>query len=187
LKLGIDIDGCLNDFQSIIAEMIKKEYGIEPDKRIYYIVDELNLSSEEAKRFWDKCHPESLKIMQATEGAKESLNKLKDLGCELNIITARNYGIADLTEKWLNEQEIPYDNIFFNGEKKHQVCNWKNINFMVEDNPDYVRGLADSGIEVALYPRPYNKDFYYKNTKKVNNWGEIYKMVFNKMLNDFQN
>lgn len=185
MKLGIDIDGCLNDFQTAMATIIKRDYGIETPKHIYYMVEELKLSKKETEDFWKKYNPELLSLAPVTSGAIENLEKLRTLGCSLNIITARDYSVASLTENWLYEQKIPYDKIYFCGEKKHQVCEWQNIKFMVEDNPEYAKALADSGISVALYSRPYNEGFVHDKVQIVKNWNDVYKMVYDEMLDQF--
>jgi len=52
-------------------------------------------------------------------GAKEVISELKNKGHEIIIATSRNYGSSDedvcgITEDWLNENNIIYDEIFFN-------------------------------------------------------------------------
>lgn len=185
MKLGIDIDGCLNNFQEAMATIIKRDYGVVTPKNIYYMVEELNLSKEEFGKFWKKYNPELLDLMDIQPGSIENLKKLQGLGCNLNIITARDYSVATLTQEWLHKHQVPYDEIYFNGEKKHQVCNWQKINLMIEDNPEYAKALADSGVNVMLYSRPYNEDFKYEKVQIVNNWDEIYKIVYNEMLAKF--
>lgn len=185
MRIAVDIDGCLNRMPEAIVEVIKREYNIEVPNNIYYIMDTLNFTKEQLDEFWIRHNDEFLNMMDVIPEANENLHKLKQLGCNIVIVTARNYNVAEQTENWLWKHKVLYDDIYFKADPKHDVCLWKNINFMVEDNADYALALAKNNIEVALCDWPYNKDVKHDLITRVKSWGEIYKIVYNKVLNDF--
>ena len=45
------------------------------------------------------------------EGAKETLRKLKDKGHTIIIYSARSWTEYEMTIKWLNDNQIPYDQV----------------------------------------------------------------------------
>ncbi|MEI7558108.1 MAG: hypothetical protein WCJ45_04755 [bacterium] len=58
--------------------------------------------------------------------------------------------------------EIVFANHFSAQEKnKSELCKEHGINIMIEDNADYAKELADTGIKVYLLDKPWNKR--YKN------------------------
>lgn len=185
MKIGIDIDGCLNNFHAAMSSIIKRDYGIETPEEIYYMVEELNLDKDEWEAFWEKYNPELLDMMDVTPGAIEVLTKLRRIGCHLTIITARDYRVAELTIEWLKKHNVPYDEIYFTAEHKHEVCKWKRIKYMIEDNPAYAIKLAEAGIEVALYSRSYNKELKHDNINAVESWDDIYHRVFDEVIGKF--
>jgi predicted mannosyl-3-phosphoglycerate phosphatase (HAD superfamily) len=45
------------------------------------------------------------------DGAKESLEKLRDKGYKIIIYSARTWAEYEMTENWLKENKVPYDQI----------------------------------------------------------------------------
>ena len=178
MNLGIDIDGCLNDFQKALAVVLKRDYNIEVAKEEYEMLRDINLDNmEQCRAFWEKYNPELFNLLNCECGASDVLKSFYELGINLNIATAREYHVAPLTEKWLNEHNIFYDNIFFNAGDKVDLCKWQNIPLMIEDKPYNAMALANNGIKVLLFSRPYNLTIKHENITRVNNWDQVYDKV----------
>ena len=53
----------------------------------------------------------SRSLAKIKDGAKESLEKLRDKGYKIIIYSARTWAEYEMTENWLNENKVPYDQI----------------------------------------------------------------------------
>jgi uncharacterized HAD superfamily protein len=185
-KLGIDIDGCLNDFQAALALILARDYDSHPDPSEYEMLGDLNLKTiEQYRDFWDKYNEELFRLLNIEENAVQVTSYFKKKGTEINIITAREYNVAKLTEQWLNKYNVERDNLFFAAGNKLDVCKWKQIEYMIEDKPDNAILLAENGIRVLLFDRPYNKKVEHSNVKRVYNWMDIYDHLTNGVFKEF--
>lgn len=69
------------------------------------------------------------------KGARESLEKIKELGHIIIIYTTRDASLGPDTEIWLKSNKIPYDKIFFNkpsfdiaiDKKNYKFDNWESF------------------------------------------------------------
>lgn len=186
-KVGIDIDGCLSDFQLEIQRVLKRDYGIilppNEDDWISYIAR----VSPDIETFWEKYNGEIEETMPAEKDAVDVLNALKDIGCSRNIITARTYKAAKVTEDWLKRQNLNYDNIYWSCDTKLYACQWVGVDCMIEDNPCNAKLLADNGVKVLLFEREYNKKLYHYNIKHCSSWKKVYDeisyLLYRKVIN----
>jgi len=174
-ELGIDIDGCLNHYHDELRSYIQKLYKIDVPADEYYIIKSLNLSFLKESEFWQ--HFDEIAIdLKAEIDCKKVIDKLSKL-FNINIVTARNYSSATITEQWLNKNKLYYDNIYFHSGSKIDVCNWKNIKIMIEDKPDNAIILAQNGIKVLLFDRLYNQNVKHENVIRCKNWNQIYNTI----------
>lgn len=175
--LGVDIDGCLNNFQKTIRTLIHRDFGIDIDDDDYCVTDCLNLSKQDLERFWEHYSPIILDNTDAEENAAQILMLLKEK-YNINIITARGYDVADLTQTWIDNHCLYYDNLLFNTGNKFDACNWIGAKTMIEDSPYNAYALMKHGVHVLLFDRPYNRDI--KNGElltRVYSWDNIYDIL----------
>ena len=52
LKIGVDVDGTINNFFDILKQTIKEEYDLELDETQYYALSDIFTAKEEEK-FWE--------------------------------------------------------------------------------------------------------------------------------------
>ncbi len=91
------------------------------------------------------------------EGAKEICDYLKNIGYKIVIISARPYEryyrIFPDTLQWLNDNEIPYDAVYFEKDKHIKILRQlPNLSFIIEDNPEYAKQISDQKYKVYLLP-----------------------------------
>lgn len=186
-KVGIDIDGCLNDFQLEMQRVLKRDYNIilppNEDDWISYIAR----VSPDIEAFWEKYNGEIEETMPSEKDAVDTLKALKDIGCSRNIITARTYKSAQITEDWLKRQDLTYDNIYWSCDMKLYACKWVGVDCMIEDNPCNAKFLADNGVKVLLFERDYNKRLHHYNIKHCSSWKKVYDeisyLLYRKVIN----
>ncbi len=189
MKIGIDIDGVLNDMHRFIIEYGTKfcnelgKYKIE-DSNAQWSTEMFLWSNEIAHEFWDKYGDELYLKSSARKFASEIIKKLKENNNEIYIITARKNNdewfppelranTEDVTIKWLKKNEIIYDKICFNSKDKAKVCRELGIDIMIEDDPKNIDMLIDT-TNVFIFDTSYNRLDKYKNVTRVYSWYDIY-------------
>ena len=105
--------------------------------------------------------------------------RLKELGLEMVVITARGVFIEEMKDdaiRVLNENGIVFDKYFWNVHDKLEICKKENIDVMIDDDYKIIQQISDANIKTL-----YLKDGGLKKLKEteyiheVNNWGDIYR------------
>lgn len=120
MKIGIDIDNCISNFDdTLLKEYLKhdkelRNTGIINENPEYLRKGMFDWTDEEENSFY-KANIESFaEKLKPLEDSAYYIKKLKDDEHEIYIITGRNNGEYtnpyELTEKWLNKYDIIYDN-----------------------------------------------------------------------------
>lgn len=195
MRIGIDIDGVLTDVEQFIIDYVTKfcyennlTYRVKPNE--YDEAKALGISEENCEKFWNKyikCYATKYK---AREFAAEVINKLKEDGHEIYIVTARNewgltgedYGkMKEFVREWLKKNNIYYDKIVHTEETKLPYCVGNYIDIMIEDKPENVKEISTK-MPVLCYNCNYNADIKGKNITRVYSWYDIYNKI-NQMCN----
>ena len=118
MRIGIDIDDTISDTYEVAFAYAQK-YTIEDLHRDGKIQDVIsrhhdylnsmhNWSEEEERNFWYKYYEKILNKIQPLTFAVETINKLKEEGNEIVLITARwpepGCDIEGITLKWIQEK-----------------------------------------------------------------------------------
>ncbi len=189
MKIGIDIDNVISNFNDCLLEEYKKHdkelrnNGIVNEKE--YIHKMFDWSKEEEETFYYENIERIAKNLNLIDGAKEYITKLKEDGDEIYIISGRDNGEYQeplkMTEEWLEKYKIPYDSLILtNSNDKHAKsveCIKNNIDIMIEDSLSVCLDLKNSGVNVFIMDTPFNR----KNTEieRVSSWKEIYTKISN--------
>lgn len=119
--------------------------------------------------------------------AKEYIDKLKEDGHRIIIITGRDNGEYsdpyNMTKKWLNDNYIKYDKLILTNAYKNdqhgksEKCIENNIDIMIDDSVNICRDCIAHNITTLLMDTPYNKQE--KDITRMHNWKEIYQYISN--------
>ena len=183
MKIGIDIDGVLTDLSRFYLDYGAK-YAFEND--IYnivnpdgYEIDEiLNIDKGSYIEFWKKYDDFYTKKTYTREFASEIIQKLKNEGNEIHLITARNpkeEQSENWTTDWLEENNIYYDKLEFTSEKL-EYCKNNNIDIMIEDCVENILTLSKE-IPVICMDTRYNKQCEGENITRCYSWYDIYSKI----------
>lgn len=191
MRIGIDIDGVLTDAARFVSDYGIKfcyenniKYTIKEDE--YYEAEALGISNENAEKFWNIYLPLYAIEYAPRAFAAEVINKLKTNN-EIYIITARNeeglqkeyFGkMKELVEKWLDKNNIEYDNLIFTVGSKLPYCIENKIDIMIEDSPRNITEISTK-LPVLCFDNPYNKSVYGDNITRVYSWYDILKRIEN--------
>lgn len=192
MRIGVDIDGVLNDvgewhyscgFKFCIENDIKR--GFHPEK--YMIEEQFELTDEENYKFWKEYIFDLMVSIPTRPYAAKALGLIKELGHEIVILTARDNRFLTnqyentmnfYVEEWLNKNNIPFDEIIAGPGSKKDKCIKNNIDIMVEDKASNVIKISDV-IPVLCFDTPYNLDVDKDNVKRVYSWYQIYDYFLN--------
>ena len=191
MRIGIDIDNCISNFDDVLLkEYLKhdkelRNTGIINENPEYLRTGMFDWTEEEEKSFYNANIEEFAKKLKPVEDASDYIKKLKEDGNKIYIITGRDNGEyknpKELTKNWLDRYGIVYDELIFtNAYDKHaktEVCLENNIDLMIEDSTRISLDLINNGIKVYTMNTRYNKKE--QTLDRVSNWKEIYERISN--------
>lgn len=162
MKIGIDIDDTITNTTPAFFKVLKK-YNI--DKSIYYLPFDSKIRIE----FLKKYHDEIMEITEIKEEVKENLDRLKQMGHYLVVITARNneYGTkaVELAKEMIKKYNLPIDEIHFNEPYKVELCKKLKIDLMIDDNKIVCKNMKKNNINCLQFG------------KDISNWNDVIKYL----------
>lgn len=196
MKIGLDIDGVILDFERTMrtyAELydllILRKNGVKYKNQFDYL-RRYDWTEEEKKNFIDNY------LIYATKNStpliplvKEMLELFELEGYEFVFITARGLLKKETKEAVIevfNKNNIPINNIYWKVKDKVSKCIELGINIMVEDNPNTCKLLSNNKIK-TLYFRDKDNEKILNNEflTEVSNIGEICRYILS--LKDLKN
>lgn len=183
MKIGIDIDGVILDFERVMrvyAEFydlfILNKKGVVNSKEFNYL-KRYDWTKEEREYFIDKFLIYATYKTPFIPGSKEGIKFLSELGFETSIITARGSLREEtkyVVEKILCDNNVEVNSINWAITDKVNFCKNNGIDIMIEDNYDTCLALANAGIKCILLLSGEDRyDVSHPLITCCNNWGEI--------------
>ena len=182
MKIGIDIDDTMADTFDYLMPYISEFFNIDiqylKDNNISYNSFPENMKKREfefAKKYYDEVIPNT----PFKPEAKKYIDKIRDLGHEIIVITARDKKLYTdeykTTAIELQKNNINYDKLFCNFNKA-QVCKDEKIDIFIDDSIENCGKVKELGIKTILFNSKINKgtnvDFV-----RVNDWAEVYEKI----------
>lgn len=194
MKIGLDIDGVILNSENEIrvkSELydllqLKGKGVIHPNE--FLEKDRYDWNKEELAAFRKQNFVKSSNDALLMPGAKQVIERLKEDGHELIIITARGLTIKEMKQAAQNkfkEYNLKFDKYFWEQESKQAVCKQEKIDVMIDDKASVCKETSENKIR-TLYFRDVNREKLEENEylKEVNNWGEIYRYIYNLNLEE---
>lgn len=192
MRIGVDIDGVLNDvaeWHFAYGSKFCLEHGINRgfDPTKYYMEEQFFLTAEENREFWRQYIFDLLIAIPPRPFASEVIHRLRQDGHEIIILTARDNqylthqydGMSDFYVKmWLSKYNIEYDDIILGSSNKREKCLMGKFDLMIEDKASNVEKISKI-IPVFVFDAPYNQGFTSKNVFRVYSWYQIYQEIIN--------
>ena len=189
MKIGIDIDNVLSNFNEILLndylehdKVLNNSGIIHKDEYIRKMFDwDVSYEQEYYKNNIERL----ASFFTPIEDSSKYINKLKNTGNEIYIISGRDNGEYsdphNMTINWLKKYNIPYDRLILTNAYKHQekadICNELGIDIMIDDSVNVCAKCSENNIECILFKTPYNKKEYRFN--RLGSWKEIYDYITN--------
>jgi len=182
MRIGIDIDDTMADtfdyLMPYIAEFFEIDINYLKDNNISYntLSEEMKKRELEfAKKYYDTVVPSTpFKAKVA-----EYIDKIKDLGHEIIIITARDKTLYTdeykTTIEELKNNHINYDKLICDFDKA-KVCAMEKIDLFIDDSIANCNKVSKLGIETIVFNSKSNiRDK--TNLYRVDNWKEVYEKI----------
>ena len=186
MRIGIDIDNCISNFDDVLLEEYLKHdkelrnTGIINEKPYYLTVGMFDWSKEENDEFYYNNIQRIAMSLKPLKDSKEIIDKLKDDGNEIYIISSRDNGEyinpEEMTREWLNKYEIYYDKLILTGKyEKGPVCKENKIDIMIDDSIKNCEDIEANGVKCFIMNTRYNKQE--TRFERVKRWDEIYSKI----------
>lgn len=182
MKIGIDIDDTMADtfdyLMPYIAEFFDVNIKYLKDNNISYsnLPKEMKKREREfAKKYYDKVIPNT----PFKPKVAEYIDKIKDLGHEIIVITARDKTLYTdeykTTIEELKNNNIQYDKLICDFDKA-KVCKDKKVDLFIDDSITNCNKVKELGIETILFSSKSNINDK-TNLYRIDNWKEIYEEI----------
>ena len=169
MKIGIDVDGVILDYERVLKtygdlyDFIELKKGGIINRNEHYLRNRYDWTDEERMNFVNKYFLKLSKQTPLIPGAKDVINMLQKEGNELIVISARGGMVEEMKDvaiEKFKEERISFNKCYWKQDDKLEVAQKENIDFM--------RGIR------MLYVKKLEQNEY---LKEVSNWGEIYRII----------
>ena len=184
MRIGIDLDDTVsktNDYLVKLAYEYDKKFvkgkGFK-DKNAYSFMDMFYWTVVDVDNFMEYFrNGKSFLEIEVMENAVESINELKNRGHEIIFITRREDKLRtkSKTKKWLKNNGIKYDKIFFHIKHKGELCEELGVDLFIDNDETNIYEAEAHNIEAILFDSIYNKDV--ADLKRMTNWNEIFDFI----------
>lgn len=187
MKIGIDIDGVILDYERVLKTYgdlydfieLKKNGVINRNEQ--YLRNRYDWTEEERMNFVNSSFLKLSKQAPLIPGAKDVINMLKKEGNEFVIISARGGMIEEMQETAMEkfkEANLSFDKYYWKQVDKLEAAKKENIDIMIDDSYEVCKKLSENGIKVIYFRDKEMKKLEQNNyLKEVSNWGEIYRYI----------
>ena len=190
MRIGIDIDNVISTFnEDLLKEYINhdkelRNTGVINSKADYIRRGMFDWSETEEKTFYENNIERIAKNLKVKDGAKKYIDKLKEEGHYICIITGRDNGEYsdpyNMTKEWLDNNSIKYDKLIltdaYTKKEKAIKCLENNIDIMIDDSVGICKCCIENNVKAFLMDTPYNK---FADIPRVKNWKEFYEVISN--------
>lgn len=189
MKIGIDVDGVILDYERVLKTYSElydfielKKDGIV-NRNEPYFQTRYNWSDEEKNNFIDKYFIKLTKQTNLVPGAKEVISMLQHDGYEFVIISARGgtvEGMQDAAMEIFKKEGLVFDKYYWKQSDKLEAAKKENVDYMIDDTYNVCKKMSENGIRTIYFrDKEMRKLEEGEMLKEVSNWGEIYRYIKN--------
>ncbi len=187
MKIGIDVDGVIIDYERVLRAYgdlydfieLKKEGIINRNEHL--LRNRYNWTEEERINFVNNYFLKLSKKATLLPAAKDVIKMLQDEKNEFIIISARGGMIEetkDVALEQFKENDLEFSKYYWKQEDKLEIAKKENIDFMIDDNYDICRKMSENKIKTIYFrDKEMKKLEQNQYLKEVSNWGEIYRYI----------
>jgi 5'(3')-deoxyribonucleotidase len=166
IRLGLDLDGVIYNFVDEFRTLYSQKMGIDIDtlkvQDSWEFYKDWGMTDEDYYTYLGLAaiHGEVFCDGDIYPNARDSILKLKEMGFEIVIITARQLSnnpdhmkiIEDNTLQWLYNNNIAFDELVIDNDKSRH-----NLDILIDDNLNNVEALLITGASAYVFDQPWNR------------------------------
>ncbi|MGI6330035.1 MAG: 5' nucleotidase, NT5C type [Bacilli bacterium] len=175
MKIGIDIDDTMTKTSELIIKYAKEYFKSDELNEINQRLYSLKYNKE-LRIFLSNYLPIMMKEYQLKDDVKEVINRLRERGHKIFIITTRAHtikkGLKQITKEYFKKHQIKVDKIIFGTVEKGETCFNHQIDIMIDDNIKMLDQVKEKGIKTLLFTSINNINSK-TNHRRVNSWLEL--------------
>ena len=190
MNIGLDLDNVISNFNDVLLEeYLKHDKEINNsgivNKNVYITRGMFDWTEEEQKSFYLSNIERIAKSLKVKEGVREYIDKLREEGHAIYIITGRDNGEYsepyNMTRKWLDDNLVKYDKLILTDAYKNDIhgktekCIENNIDIMVDDSVNICRDIKNTNVKTLIMDTPYNREC--KDIERVKDFKELYEYI----------
>lgn len=168
MRIGIDIDDTITDTHACINKFKSIEF---PERN-----PEERLPENLFIPFIDKYRKVAFNEVKLKEGAVEALKEIKSLGHEIIIITSRPKEGEEITKKYFQKNNLPYDDMYIDVNDKGKLASQINIDLFIDDHLFICDQMDKYNIKVIKMKR---KDEDNEKYLEFDSWKDIIDYIKN--------
>lgn len=178
LRLGIDMDGVIVDFNAGWIRLYNEEFGddLRPEDAVMWSSPTALTAFETMGQFWrwarDCSHGASLfRHLDPYPGALDAVDRLAGDHDIVIVTTKPRYAVED-TMAWLADHEVPATEVHIVDDKTTVDCD-----VYLDDSDDNIVALGHHRRDavVCRFVRPWNR--HHEGTVPVEDWGQFEHVV----------
>lgn len=187
MKIGIDVDGVILDYERVLKTYADLYDFLELNKsgvinrNEHYLRKRYQWSNEERMNFFNKYSLELSKKTPLIPGAEFVIKQLQKENNELIVISARGdliKGMEDIALEKFKEAGLTFDKCYWKQNEKLNILQDEKIDVMIDDSYDICKKLVENKIKTIYFrDKEMKKIEENEYLKEVSNWGEIYRII----------
>lgn len=189
MKIGIDIDGVILDYERVLKtygdlyDFIELKKDGLVNRHEHYLRNRYNWTEEERMNFVNKYFLQLSRQTNLIPGANDVIKMLQKEGHELIIISARGGMLPEMRDVAIEKFDqvgLAFSKYYWKQDDKLEVAQKEKIDYMIDDSYDVCKKLSENGIKTIYFrDKEMKKLEQNENLKEVSNWGEIYRIIKN--------
>jgi uncharacterized HAD superfamily protein len=159
LKILIDIDSTLYDAGPLLAECFSHVFGMHevPMHAWDFWTDQIERETFDAMIDEHFHAPAAIARQTPYLGAREAIERWREAGHEIHVVSDRGIGAYDASADWLRAHQIHFDQLVCERHiDKVAYVEREGIDLVIDDRPETLEGIAQIGVPAATISYPYN-------------------------------
>jgi uncharacterized HAD superfamily protein len=158
MRIAIDIDSTLHHYWDVLSDAARSRFGIDLPYEEQLTWGITRLKPEQLALCIAETHSEDV-ILEGRPypGAVETVNRWKQAGHFIQITSHRSAEAHDATARWLDRIGLQHDELHCSADKVAR-CRALDIELLIDDSPENIRGAIDHGLMAATILHPWNED-----------------------------
>lgn len=171
----LDLDGVINNWVTPFNPYLCKVMGYEETPWLdWYHYRNYGCSDEQFVKILHQFADEGLfTAAPPFEGTVEALQRLHSMGHTIHVVTDRPPQIAQETQTWLKEHDIPFDTFDLGRDKTIFKAHGPGPYYGIDDRDSNTRALLDAGVRAYVLEWPWNIDSGLPSVKSVAEYVDI--------------